>query len=111
MTSLANQGASMRSFQGGSEGGFRQSLNQSMGKTLFDSQVIHANDVGITANRPLVTERNDFLSGTGSRRISFTTDPNQITRRYVGPETPFQRRMRVATGDIGAVHYLQGTRG
>ncbi len=106
MTSLANRGMMIRSFEG-REG----AVPPSMGKTLIDHQVIHANDTGITANRPLVQVRNDFLSSTGARRVSFATDPNQIIRRYVGRETPFQRRMRVLSGDINSVHYLQGTRG
>lgn len=101
MTSLANQGMMIRSFEG-REG----AVPPSMGKSLIDHQVLQANDVGITANRPLVQIRNNLLSGTGSERISFTTDPNQITRRYVGMESPFQRRMRVSMGDIQSVHYL-----
>ena len=104
MTSLANRSALMRGFEGN-----ESAVPPSMGKTLFDHQVIHANDVGITANRPLVQIRNDFLSSTGARRVSFTTDPNQITRRYVGHESPFMRRQRVRAGDINAVHYLGKT--
>lgn len=106
MTSLANLSARARSFQGN-----ESAVPDSMGKTLINHQVIHANDNSVTANRPLVQVRNDFLSSTGARRISYATDPNQIIRRYVGRETPFQRRMRVLNGDINSVHYLQGTRG
>lgn len=106
MTSLANLGAMTRSFEGN-----ESAIPPSMGKSLIDHQVIHANDNSVTANRPLVQVRNDFLSSTGARRVSFATDPNQIIRRYVGRETPFQRRMRVLSGDINSVHYLQGTRG
>jgi len=102
--SLANQGMMVRSFEG-REG----AVPPSMGKTLTDHQVLHANDVGITANRPLVQIRNDFLSSTGARRVSFTTDPNQIMRRYVGKESPFMRRQRVMMGDINSVHYLGKT--
>jgi len=104
MTSLANQGMMIRSFEG-REG----AVPPSMGKTLINHQVIHANDTGITANRPLVQVRNDFLSSTGARRVSFTTDPNQIARRYVGAESPFMRRQRIAMGDINSVHYLGKT--
>lgn len=104
MTSLANQGMMIRSFEG-REG----AVPPSMGKSLINHQVIHANDTGVTANRPLVQVRNDFLSSTGARRVSFTTDPNQITRRYVGHESPFMRRQRVAMGDINSVHYLGKT--
>jgi len=106
MTSLANLGALMRAY----EGRETDRMAQDFGKTLTDHQVIHANDTMETANRPLVAVRNEMLSSTGAvaSRRAITTDPNANVRRYVGHETPYNRRMRIMMGDINATHFQRG---
>lgn len=82
------------------------SLSESRGKSLSTHQVIHANDQMRVANKPIVPVRNRMLSGTGGLGKDIPIEPNQLKRRFVGNDTPFNRRARVRAGQINVVHRI-----
>ncbi len=87
-----------------SDAPFEGKLSETLGKSLSDHQVIHAVNQTRVANTPLAPVRNRMLSSTGGLGMNIPIEPNQITRRYVGNESPFMRRARVSSGDVNAVH-------